>query len=416
MAERVRAWLLAALAATLCTSVGDAQGGRSNLPGGNNYGYPGSGPRGRPPTESQWILPPADKEKAGGQPDNSFFETMGGSKKGRAPLGPRAGTPKGRPKSGAKRPAKDSAKAPPPDPMKAADQVTATADHLARLDEAQRSLLLEHFRLCDLDENGWLSLREGEVTLALDRNEFRRTDVNQDGRLDEAEFAAQKELLLARLGARPGGLPPGTPSGAEPTEPVADPPMDEPPAPLATDTDTAVAALPGPADSELRAVHPSPAELVARYDEDGDTALGAGEIERFLGDAGLALVPELVVELYDRDDTAGLETAELYPLAWMASQRLPPPAAAAPGDAAGTSQGDAAAADAATARTLGGLTHFGRLDPDRDGYVTEAELRKLQSPVRLELRLRALLSGMDQDGDGRLSEAEFRASMGTAPR
>ena len=30
----------------------------------------------------------------------------------------------------------------------------------------------DHFRVCDLDENGWVSFREASVTLGVDRSEY----------------------------------------------------------------------------------------------------------------------------------------------------------------------------------------------------------------------------------------------------
>jgi Ca2+-binding EF-hand superfamily protein len=423
MPERTRVWLLAALVAVLGAADAEAQG-RTNLPGGNNDRR---GARGRREPAPTWNVPEAEADKAL-PPDDSFFKMAGG---GPVPLGPGkragksgpakpgAGKPGAR-KPGAAKPGAGAKPAPPADPMKAADQVTATADHLARLDETEQLMLREHFHVCDLDENGWLSLREAEVTLALDRNEFRRTEANKDGRMDASEFAEQKQLMLARLGARPGSALLEAPVATGP-EPLAEPPLDGEAAEGAGETSEPAAT--SAATSELSSLRP--ADLVTRYDADGGAALDAAEIERFFADSGLTLLPELVVDLYDRDDSGGLEAAELYPLAWMAAQRLPaavtgPDAvaevvAAEPDDSATEVDEPPSTADA-TARTLTGLTHFGRLDPDRDGFVTEAELRKLQSPVRLEIRLRAVLSGMDQDGDGRLSEAEFRASMGDVRR
>jgi hypothetical protein len=130
------------------------------------------------------------------------FDSPKGSKEP-APVGPK---PSSKTSSKAKTPAKPGAEKP-IDPMQEADQVTAAADHRTEVEAAQAKLLGEHFQLCDLDASGWLSLRETEVTLSLDRGDFRRMDVNKDGRLDRAEFSAQGEQLLARLGARPVNPP-----------------------------------------------------------------------------------------------------------------------------------------------------------------------------------------------------------------
>lgn len=306
----------------------------------------------------------------------------------------------------------------PPDPMKEADQVTAAADHLTQADKARAQSLLDHFRLCDLDSGGWLSLREAEVTLSLDRSEYRRMDANQDGRLDATEFSAQGELLLARLGALPASTEAERKAQAEPlSEPEAEAPSPPaPPAPADPEPHQPGARSNASAPSAL-AVRPS--DLLGRYDGDQSAGIDATEIERFFAEAGLALSPELVVAQMDPDDSGQLESPELVAIAWLASRHLPESLRPVPAPATPAEE-PALAAAAPLAQPPARLallsTHFGRLDPGHDGFIDEADLRALQSPSRLDLRFRALLSAMDQDGDGRLSEPEFRSSMGDGKR
>lgn len=318
----------------------------------------------------------------------------GKKQKGPAPIGP-----KPKPDARAPKPA-------PVDPMKAADEVTSLADHRSAQEEAELTLLAEHFRLCDLDGNGWLSLREAEVTLALGRSEYRRIDANQDGRLDPSEFAEERESLLARLGALPSRSvsPLAVPPAAEPTsEPL--------PAP----------ARPRPGRSELSAMRVMPGEILRRYDTDQSKGIGAEELAQLLEDVGLTLSAELVVAQMDPDDSGQLEASELVAMAWMVSQRLPQaqrpeaPARAAAEESAPTPVTEPAP-ESPAARPTPAQTHFGRLDEDGDGFVEESDLRTLQSPARVEVRLRAILSALDQDGDGRLSEDEFLSSMDDGPR
>lgn len=376
---------------------------------------------------------------------------------------------------GANAGARDAAPAPKParkpgapepiDPMKEADKVRAIAEHRALQEEARARLLGDHFKLCDLDRNDWISLREAEITLSLDRNEYRRADKNQDGRLDLPEFTDQGDAFLSRLGALPAE-PPAAPEATPPEEPPAGAELElatsEPgPAtePAASESgaevsepagrtaepegDTKAAGralrLPPLPHSELVAMRVQPAFLLARYDTDASRGIDAHELEAFLREAELHLSAEVVVEQMDPDDSGQLEETELVPLCWIASRRLsetllpllvppepvPEPTAESaseietpiePGPESGTEAEPEAEEEATPPRELPfGFAHFARLDVDHDGFLDEADLRKLQSPARLDLRLKAVLSAMDLDGDGRLSSAEFDAAMRGLP-
>ncbi|HEX6882926.1 MAG TPA: EF-hand domain-containing protein, partial [Planctomycetota bacterium] len=120
----------------------------------------------------------------------------------------------------------------------------------------------------------------------------------------------------------------------------------------------------------------------------------------------------------DRNDSGELEGAELLPFAWLVSKAHPPapPPPAASEPLASPSAPAPPVAQPEVAPGPGGGNHFARLDPSRDGLIDESDLRALQAPARLDLHLRAVLSAMDQDGDGRLAEDEFRAALGDLPR
>ena len=314
---------------------------------------------------------------------------------------------------------KDKKKAPakageaPVDPMQAADLVTAAADHAAEQHELDLRRLREHFRVCDLDDNGWLSLREAQVTLALGRDEYRRFDANQDGRLDPAEFEAQSELFLTRLGATEPAPEPAAPAPAAetPAAPQEGAAQDSPvtPGPAADRTAAKQKPQDGKPHSEFATLLVKPAELLQRYDLDQSKGISGPEIEKFFSEFGLVLSSEMVIAQMDANKSGELEARELKTLAWLASQNVPeslrpdPPVATATPDVA----------DDAPAAPLPphAPTHFTLLDPGRDGFIDESDLRALQSQARLDVRVRAVLSAMDTDGDGRLSEAEFRASM-----
>jgi Ca2+-binding EF-hand superfamily protein len=378
--DRLRGWLVVLVVLLLGVEV-EAQGRR------------GRGGNARARKQQEWALPKEDPIK---MPPLPGFGPKKDAKQNAPGPKPKEKTP---PKA-----------EPPPDPMKEADQVTAAADHRAAIEEAQAQLLAEHFRVCDLDASGWLSLREVEVTLSFDRGDFRRMDASQDGRLDAREFALQGEQLLARLGAAPVILvkesqeePPSDPHAEPPPEAAPEEPAAlEPTVPLGTES-----------GSELGSMPVRPRDLLARYDTDQSGGIDASEVQKLFLEAGLVLSSDLVVAQMDPDDSGQLEGDELVAIAWIVSRNVPealrpPPAPPAPAGEPEHSEPPASAARVPT--------HFGLLDPGADGFIDEADLRALQSPSRLDLRFRVLLSAMDQDGDGRLSPAEFQASMGAGPR
>lgn len=300
----------------------------------------------------------------------------------------------------------------PPDPGSEADGVTAEADHHARLAAAEEQLLQDHFRLCDLDENGWISLREAQAALALERAEYQRLDANQDGRLDAMEFAREPRTLLARLGARLASEP-----GASAPEPPAEPEAERAPAPEPAAPPTA-AARPSPLRSEFGAMTVKPGAFLRRFDTDASGGVNGTELEAALAEGGLPLSAAQALEVLDRNDSGQLEGGELFPFAWLASRARPAPVPPSPPEPAPPEPSPAETPPAAVREREPGPgrgSHFARLDPGRDGFIDEADLRTLQSPARLDLRLRAVLSALDRDGDGRLSESEFRAAMGDAP-
>lgn len=357
----------------------------------------------------------AGKAKAGGGGGGSLLPGFdAGGAQGQKPAGPRgkAGTAAGKAGAG-----KAGAKpAPPPDPMKEADRVADEAEARRALESSEEKRLRELFALCDLDHNGWLSLREAELVLSFDRAEYRRADLDQDGRLVPREFAAQKTLVFARLGApeEPAPQP-----AQQPDEPPAAAPLEETvatPAPAPKPRRREALALPG--------VFPRPTDLLQRYDQDASQALSAGEVERLLGDLGLDLSAPLVVAQMDPDKSGELAAVELLPLSLLASKHMPEsmrpppraPRAEAEAPPAAPSSGTAPAeVPPARPSALAAMTPFGRLDRDRDGFISEQDLRSMEGLARLDARVNVLLSALDTDGDRRLSQDEFTRAMQDAP-
>ena len=270
----------------------------------------------------------------------------------------------------AKKPgAKDAA--PKLDPATEADRVTQSAENQAARAEDRERTFTEHFRVCDLDASGWISFREAEATLGIDRTEFRRYDVDQDGRIGVQEFHDRSQALLTLLGAV---QPPKT-MGPE-IEPDSDL--------SATDPDAPPSLL--------------PSDLIARADLDESGGLSRDELARLLEELAAPMQAELVLAKNDTDGSGALEEEELAAvsnsLARLANQNEP----------AGEKQ---LSSQSGMRRIEGPARHFQRLDADGDGAIDEDDLRACLGSARIELRLAGVLGALDQDGDRRLDEPEF---------
>ena len=59
----------------------------------------------------------------------------------------------------------------------------------------------QFFRICDHDGSGWVSFREANFSLRIDRTKFRSIDTDADGRVSSDEFGAYYEKTNARVGS-----------------------------------------------------------------------------------------------------------------------------------------------------------------------------------------------------------------------
>ena len=278
-----------------------------------------------------------------------------------------------------------------------ADRVVQDTELQTRLAQEREELISEHFLVCDLDENGWISFREASTIFGITRKEFRRCDTDKDGDIDASEFRERARTLLSLLGA----LPPPRPRG-----------------------DTEKSSV-GPSRNSNRPARITVEQLLERFDVDVSGSLTFDELRKLFDLTEADLSPELISERMDPNGSGALEANELRPVATLLSEMrvvLPPPSALADNPDPTTPSfeklynRDREAERPTTVtggppRIEGPVSHFRRLDLWNDGYIDEADLRQLIAPARVEVRVAAILSALDTDGDNRLSEEEFRTAL-----
>lgn len=256
----------------------------------------------------------------------------------------------------------------------------AAVPRLVQDDTPNDALTEEAFRICDLDGNRWISLSEAQSTLGMSRVEYSSFDANNDGRVVLAEFQANAEAVIGRLGFAPS-------EELRRVDPTA--------------------------DVTVRSTEEALRELLALFDTDRSSGLEGSELEGLLHAYDLEISADQLLVQADRDDSGQLELEELGPLISLVSgptfdsrsgaepEFQPPPAAI---------------------RFLGSTTlplpnevgHFLRLDVDGDGRIGVDDLRTLAEGGRIPVRPGAVISALDRDGDGAIGRDEFWLSMGAS--
>lgn len=242
----------------------------------------------------------------------------------------------------------------------------------------------EFFKRCDLNTNGWISYREGEETLGLERSTFRAYDTDSDGRISREEFGARYRLSMSRVGA------------FKPPEIV-----------------TKASLAPTRNAEQLRNA----------YDKNGDGGLSAAEMKLLLEDYDRGgLEASLAVEKLDRDGSTRIDGTEIDLLARLLATSIAPAVTDpnAPSVRRTIEELFGGPTDRSTGfqatpmppLIVGPVTNFRRLDLDGSGGVSIEDLRRLQAPLQLSVRTAAVLAALDLNGDGEMSPAEFAAAVG----
>jgi Ca2+-binding EF-hand superfamily protein len=246
-------------------------------------------------------------------------------------------------------------------------------------DRAHRKAM-RYFDMCDYDEDGAVVYKEAKQSLRLDRDQFRGYDRDRDGVISADEFEARYRVLSVRA----GGFEPPRPKPSMPVQPNL-----------------------------------TPGELIANYDVNRDGGLSMREVDRALHDfLRSELDAEFLLEKLDADRSRRIDSKEIADLL-----RVLNPASSARGEPAvkrsvvdlfgeHISRETERGALPLPPRIIGPVPHFTRLDLDGDGRISGEDLSGLKRPLQLPMRIRTLLSYLDEDGDGALSEAEFFGSMG----
>jgi Ca2+-binding EF-hand superfamily protein len=253
-------------------------------------------------------------------------------------------------------------------------------------DRTEEAIARGYFTTCDHDGNGWVSMREAERAMQVDRDGFAAFDTDRDGRIDATEFLVRYRSIVAMTGSfRP-------PESGEEVVPVP---------------------------------RRNAEQLRTAYDADRNGGLDTAEFRRVLLDYGREELPvELLLSKLDIDRSNRVDGEELENLSRLLSATHlpslgadlvgePEPRAGSIAELFGTpvERSTTFKAVSEPPRITGPVPFFLRLDLDRDGFVSEQELAKLGAPLELPVRIATVMAALDTNGDTRLSEAEFMRSM-----
>ncbi|QDV06265.1 EF hand [Planctomycetes bacterium Poly30] len=236
------------------------------------------------------------------------------------------------------------------------------------------------FSVADADSSEWISFREAAASMRFDAPRFCFFDKDNDGRMTFEEFSGYVEEEASK--------------NRRIVEPVL-------------------------ADLDGAPRRRNAGQLRVAYDTDGDGAISRFEFETILRDYDQEARVFESKDVFLRLDVDGSKTLGVDELDRLASYLSPlggssaAPKPVMPGastvlDLFGAVQD---MGDSHPPRIAGPVPPFRRLDIDNDGFVELEDLERLEGRSFNPIRLKSVLNMLDIDYDGRLSEAEFLASM-----
>ena len=172
------------------------------------------------------------------------------------------------------------------------------------------------FRICDHDHDKWISFREANYSLLLDRGRFQRIDTDSDGGITRQEFDAYYDETVERTGAFRDPVPMDlgqTDSAQNDQTKRADPKEDKGPVDSAQVLKLFGAQIQRSDKNDLLSLPPrirGPVHHFARLDIDEDGQITVKDLELLARPIQLDVRLSAVIAILDSDDDGGVSLAE----------------------------------------------------------------------------------------------------------
>jgi len=204
----------------------------------------------------------------------------------------------------------------------AAGQDDKKASDRAEAEKAQRQLASQFFSIADYDGNGWISFREAQQSLGIDKPRYLVYDKDRDGRVTEEEYVAVSIETWRRYGAFKAPTPnPNDPAAIALAESLAaGGTLEEEAEALAPLTASSLNELFGTVKRRVvrENTPPEPDQIIGpvpsyrRLDFDDDGGIGKEDLDLLIFGSGIEIRPNALIATFDADGDGKISEAEFY--------------------------------------------------------------------------------------------------------